>query len=194
MLTQTPTEAQRLPQVNSPKSPPTGSHPPTADHLKIPKNKSSLPFGLVKTEEMRSGTSKSLGLAEVCRLKTQPNRRISHVLRPKPRNLRIQMASETSFWPPGAQKTLKSDFSKNATPSTRKPCFLRSGGCQNGAKMAPKMLRKLSSGAGGLRESLRELLEAQEAPQRLPRAPRENPRSVPGGPKEVQNEPQEAPN
>ena len=60
--------------------------------------------------------------------------------------------------------------------------------------MAPKMLRKLSSGAGGLRESLRELLEAQEAPQRLPRAPRENPRSVPGGPKEVQNEPQEAPN
>ena len=56
------------------------------------------------------------------------------------------------------------------------------------------MLRKLSSGAGGLRESLRELLEAQEAPQRLPRAPRENPRSVPGGPKEVQNEPQEAPN
>ena len=56
------------------------------------------------------------------------------------------------------------------------------------------MLRKLSSGAEGLRESLRELLEAQEAPQRLPRAPRENPRSVPGGPKEVQNEPQEAPN
>ena len=62
------------------------------------------------------------------------------------------------------------------------------------SKIAPKMLRKLSSGAGGLRESLRELLEAQEAPQRLPRAPRENPRSVPGGPKEVQNEPQEAPN
>ena len=72
--------------------------------------------------------------------------------------------------------------------------FLRSGGCQNGAKIAPKMLRKLSSGAGGLRESLRELLEGQEAPQRLPRAPRENPRSVPGGPKEVQNEPQDAPN
>ena len=61
-------------------------------------------------------------------------------------------------------------------------------------KIVPKMLRKLSSGAGGLRESLRELVEAQEAPQRLPRAPRENPRSVPGGPKEVQNEPQEAPN
>ena len=60
--------------------------------------------------------------------------------------------------------------------------------------MAPKMLRKLSSGAGGLRESLRELLEGQGAPQRLPRAPRENPRSVPGGPKEVQNEPQDAPN
>ena len=56
------------------------------------------------------------------------------------------------------------------------------------------MLRKLSSGAGGLRESLRELLEGQEAPQRLPRAPRENPRSVPGSPKEVQNEPQDAPN
>ena len=58
---------------------------------------------------MRSGTSKSLGLAEVGRLKTQPNRRISHVLRPKPRNLRVQMASETSFWPPGAQKPLKSE-------------------------------------------------------------------------------------
>ena len=36
--------------------------------------------------------------------------------------------------------------------------------------MAPKMLQKSSSGAGGLRESLRERLEAQEAPQRLPRA------------------------
>ena len=30
-------------------------------------------------------------------------------------------------------------FSKNATPSTRKPCFLRSGGSQNEAKMAPKI-------------------------------------------------------
>ena len=60
--------------------------------------------------------------------------------------------------------------------------------------MGPKMEPKSSSGAGGLRESLRELLAAQEAPQRLPRAPRENPRSVPGGPKELQNEPQEAPN
>ena len=37
------------------------------------------------------------------------------------------------------------DFSKNATPSTRKPCFLRPGGSQNGAKMTPKMLRKSSS-------------------------------------------------
>ena len=81
---------QRLPQVNSPKSPPTGSHPPTADHLKI---RRPLPFGLVKTEEMRSGTSKSLGLAEVGRLKTQPNRRISRFLRPKPRILRDEMAS-----------------------------------------------------------------------------------------------------
>ena len=51
------------------------------------------PFRLVKTEEMRSGTSKSLGLAEVCRLKTQPNRRISRFLRPIPRNLRDEMAS-----------------------------------------------------------------------------------------------------
>ena len=47
------------------------------------------------------------------------------------------------------------------------------------------MLRKSSSGAGGLRESLRERLEAQEAPRRLPRAPQE--------PQEGQNEPQEAP-
>ena len=51
------------------------------------------PFRLVKTEEMRSGTSKSPGLAEDCRLKTQPNRRISRVLRPIPRNLRDEMAS-----------------------------------------------------------------------------------------------------
>ena len=51
------------------------------------------PFRLVKTEEMRSGTSKSLGLAEVGRLKTQPNRRISRSRRPIPRNLRDEMAS-----------------------------------------------------------------------------------------------------
>ena len=51
------------------------------------------PFRLVKTEEMRSGTSKSLGLAEVSRLKTQPNRRISRSRRPIPRNLRDEMAS-----------------------------------------------------------------------------------------------------
>ena len=42
--------------------------------------------------------------------------------------------------------------------------------------MTPRMFRQSSSGAGGLRESLRErfgrLLEAQEAPQRLPRGPR----------------------
>ena len=79
------------------------------------------------------------------------------------------------------------DFSKNDTPSTRKPCFLRSGGSQNGAKMGPKMEPKSSSGAGGLRESLRErfgrLLEAQEAPQRLPRASQESPRSVAEGSK-----------
>ena len=97
------------------------------------------------------------------------------------------------------------DFSKNDTPSTRKPCFLRSGGSQNGAKMGPKMEPKSSSGAGGLRESLRErfgrLLEAQEAPQRLPRGSPERPRRAPGAPQEaqrepqeVQNEPQEAPN
>ena len=66
-------------------------------------------FRLVKTEVLRSGTSKSLGLAEVYRLKTQPNRRISRFLRPIPRNLRDEMASWTSFWPPGAQKPLKSE-------------------------------------------------------------------------------------
>ena len=66
-------------------------------------------FRLVKTEVLRSGTSKSLGLAEVYRLKTQPNRRITRFPRPIPRNLRDEMASWTSFWPPGAQKTLKSD-------------------------------------------------------------------------------------
>ena len=71
--------------------------------------------------------------------------------------------------------------------------------------MGPKMEPKSSSGAGGLRESLRErfgrLLEAQEAPQRLPRGSPERPRRAPGAPQEaqrepqeVQNEPQEAPN
>ena len=87
-----------LPYIPSPWAP-----PPTATPY------SWGPFGLVKTVEMRSGTSKSLGLAEVSRLKTQPNRRISRFLRPIPRNLRDEMASQTSFWPPGAQKTLKSD-------------------------------------------------------------------------------------
>ena len=78
---------QRLPQVNSPKSPPTGGGPPAECCC------SWGPFRLVKTEEMRSGTSKSLGLAEVCRLKTQPNRRISRFLRPIPRILLDEMAS-----------------------------------------------------------------------------------------------------
>ena len=58
--------------------------------------------------------------------------------------------------------------------------------------MIPNMKPKSSSGAGGLRESLRErfgrVLEAQEAPQRFPRAPQERP----GAPQEAQNEPQEA--
>ena len=98
--------------------------------------------------------------------------------------------SELREVPGGFRERFGLDFSKNATPSIRKPCFLRSGGCQNGAKMAPKMLRKLSSGAGGLRERLRELLEAQEAPQRLPRAPQESgaPQECPRMPQEVQNE------
>ena len=67
--------------------------------------------------------------------------------------------------------------------------------------MGPKMEPKSSCGAGGLRESLRErfgrLLEAQEAPQRLPRGSRERPGRAPEAqrePQEVQNEPQEAPN
>ena len=55
-----------------------------------------------------------------------------------------------------------------------------------------------SSGAGGLRESLRErfgrLLEAQEAPQRLPRGSPERPRRAPGAPQEVQRESQEVEN
>ena len=51
------------------------------------------PCRLVNYEVLRPGTSKSRGLAEVSRLKTQPNRRISHVLRPIPRNLRDEMAS-----------------------------------------------------------------------------------------------------
>ena len=60
--------------------------------------------------------------------------------------------------------------------------------------MEPKWLPKCFENQAPVRGASGELLEGQEAPQRLPRAPRENPRSVPGGPKEVQNEPQEAPN
>ena len=62
--------------------------------------------------------------------------------------------------------------------------------------MAPKMLEKSSSGAGGLRESLRERFgrvfgaprSSPEAPKSGPRAPQERP----GEPQEVQSEPQEA--
>ena len=64
--------------------------------------------------------------------------------------------------------------------------------------MGPKMEPKSSSGAGALRESLRErfgrVLEAQEAPQRLPRGSPERPRRAPGAPQEAQREPQEVQN
>ena len=70
-------------------------------------------------------------------------------------------------------------FSKNDTPSTRKPRFLRSGGSQNGAKTTPKMEPKSSSGAGGLRESLRERFwRVLEGPRGSPEAPQERPRSA----------------
>ena len=70
-------------------------------------------------------------------------------------------------------------FSKNATRSTRKPCFLRSGGSKNRAKMTPRMLQKSSSGAGGLRESLRERFwRVLEGPRGSPEAPQERPRSA----------------
>ena len=56
-----------------------------------------------------------------------------------------------------------------------------------GVPIVPKVLQKSSSGAGGLRESLRErfwrVLEAQKAPQRLPRSPRESPQQRPRRPK-----------
>ena len=83
------------------------------------------------------------------------------------------------------------NFSKNATPSMRKPCFLISGGSQNGAKMATKLLRKSSSGAGGLRESLRERFwEVFGGPKRLPRGSRERPGSARRDePQETQNDP-----
>ena len=49
------------------------------------------PCRLVNYEVLRPGTSKSLGLAEVCRLKTQPNRWISRFVRSIPRILRDEM-------------------------------------------------------------------------------------------------------
>ena len=60
--------------------------------------------------------------------------------------------------------------------------------------MAPKMLRKSSSGAGGLRESLREGFgRVFGAPRSSPEAPESAP-GAPGEPQEGQNEQQEAPN
>ena len=56
--------------------------------------------------------------------------------------------------------------------------------------MTPKMEPKSSSGAGGLRESLRERFwRVLEGPRGSPRAPQERP----GAPQEAQYEPQEAP-
>ena len=43
--------------------------------------------------------------------------------------------SELREVPGGFRERFGLDFLKNATPSTRKPCFLRSGGSQNEAKM-----------------------------------------------------------
>ena len=60
--------------------------------------------------------------------------------------------------------------------------------------MAPKMLQKSSSGAGGLRESLRERFgRVFGAPRSSPEAPESAP-GAPGEPQEGQNEQQEAPN
>ena len=57
--------------------------------------------------------------------------------------------------------------------------------------MAPKMFQKSSSGAGGLRESLRERFgRVFEAPRGSPEALKSGPRA-PGEPQEGQNEPQE---
>ena len=56
--------------------------------------------------------------------------------------------------------------------------------------MTPKMEPKSSSGAGGLRESLRERFwRVLEGPRGSPEAPQERPRSA----QERQHEPQEAP-
>ena len=60
--------------------------------------------------------------------------------------------------------------------------------------MVPKMLQKSSSGAGGLRESLRERFgRVFGAPRSSPEAPESAP-GAPGEPQEGQNEQQEAPN
>ena len=79
------------------------------------------------------------------------------------------------------------DFSKNATLSMRKPCFLISGGSQNGAKMAPKMLRKIKLRCGGPPgEPQGAILEVFGGPKRLPKGSRDRPgsaRRAPGGSK-----------
>ena len=86
-------------------------------------------------------------------------------------------------------------FSKNDTPSTRKPRFLRSGGSQNGANMTPKMeptwsqnqapVRGASGRASG--SDFGGSWRVQEAPQRLPK-------SAPGAPRSAQGAPPKRPN
>ena len=82
-------------------------------------------------------------------------------------------------------------FSKNDTPSTRKPRFLRSGGSQNGAKMTPKLEPKWSQNQAPVRGASGRASGSdfggswriQEGPQRLPKSAPGAPRSAPGGPK-----------
>ena len=143
---------------------------------------------------MRSGTSKSLGLAEDCRLKTQPNRRISRFLRPIPRNLRDEMASWTSFWPPGAQKTLKSAVLsakikvfcifprvfKNIPQNTPKSAPREANMSPRSGSGGPK------SGPRGPKSALRAARSAPRAPQEPPGEPQERPRR---GPRKAQEGP-----
>ena len=70
------------------------------------------------------------------------------------------------------------DFSKNDTPSTRKPCFFEVRGVpkwsQNGSQNASKIKLRCGGPPGGPRGAIwGGFWRAQEAPQGLPRAPRE---------------------
>ena len=88
-----------------------------------------------------------------------------------------------AFWGPKWLFFRTARFSEKSHGVQARARFSSSGGSKNGAKMAPKMLRKSSFCEGSLREGLWDpFWRPQDAPQRLPGAPGE-PQERPRRPK-----------